>query len=242
MMNMSNLKRQLNSWPKVLPKLSVEQEAAREKFMQLWHEILPKKYGRIEEFNHGYVARLLHEQGSKTLEIGAGLGEHAKFEELRTQDYYCLEYRESFCEQLRNKMPKNRVFCGDIQKRQAWSDGFFDRVIAIHVLEHLPDLPKALEEICRLLKDGGVFDVVIPCEGSLLYSLARKVSAERVFVKNFKMDYLPIILNEHVNTYSEIHRLLVQGFSVQKSEFFPFRVPIADMNLVVGLRLIKNEK
>jgi ubiquinone/menaquinone biosynthesis C-methylase UbiE len=33
-----------------------------------------------------------------------------------------------------------------------FEDGYFDRVIAIHVLEHLPDLPRALREISRLMK------------------------------------------------------------------------------------------
>jgi hypothetical protein len=30
-------------------------------------------------------------------------------------------------------------------------DGFFDRVIAVHVLAHLPKLPAAIRETCRLL-------------------------------------------------------------------------------------------
>jgi len=188
-------------WPKQPPLLSSEQEEAREKFMQLWHEILPKKYAVIEAFNHGFIAKLPHIRNSKTLEIGAGLGEHLKHENLDTQDYYCLEYRQSFCDQLKNILPSNRVVCGDIQLKQAWEAGTFDRIIAVHVLEHLPDLPKALEEIKRLLKKDGYFDIVIPCEGGFLYSFARKISAERVFKKNFKMDYMPIIKSEHVNTY-----------------------------------------
>jgi SAM-dependent methyltransferase len=226
-------------WPKVPPALSDEQRTAREKFMQLWHEILPRKYAIIEKFNHNYVVKLPHKIGSKTLEIGAGLGEHLKHENLDTQDYYCLEYRESFCEQIKPLLPPDRVTCGDIQKKQKWDAGTFDRVIAIHVLEHLNNLPAALEEVSRLLKKDGFFDVVIPCEGGFSYSLARKISAERVFVKNFKMDYAPIIKSEHINTYGEVLALLLEHFSVKKISHFPFRFPIATFNLVVGFRLTK---
>src|SRR5690349_5474175 len=107
-------------WPKVLPILSPEQQAAREKFMQLWHEMLPKKYGMLERFNHGYTANLSHIIGSKTLEIGAGLGEHLKHENLKTQEYYCLDYRQKFCDQLKSLLPEGRIICGDIQQKQSW--------------------------------------------------------------------------------------------------------------------------
>jgi len=36
-----------------------------------------------------------------------------------------------------------------------YADGYFDAVIANHMLYHVPDLPKALREIHRVLKPGG---------------------------------------------------------------------------------------
>ena len=225
-------------WPKTPPILTPEQLKAREGFMKLWHQVLPKKYGLIEKFNQGYVAQLPLKKGSVTLEVGAGLGEHAKYEDLGNQEYYCLEYREEFCKELRKVIfPPERVLCGDIQKTQKWDAATFDRIIAIHVLEHLLDLPAALAEISRLLKPGGVFDVVIPTEGGFAYSLARKISAERVFRKNFKMDYGPIIKNEHVSTYHEITEVLFANFRLQTRSFFPSFLPISGLNLCVGMRL-----
>jgi SAM-dependent methyltransferase len=225
-------------WPKTPPVLTPEQLKAREGFMKLWHEVLPKKYGLIEKFNQGYVAQLPLKEGSVTLEVGAGLGEHAKYEDLSKQDYYCLDYREEFCKELRKVFsPSERVSCGDIQKKQEWAAATFDRIIAIHVLEHLPDLPAALAEISRLLKPDGVFDVVIPTDGGFAYNLARRISAERFFKKNFKMDYGPIIKNEHVSTYDEITEVLFAKFRLQTRSFFPCLVPISGLNLCVGMRL-----
>src|SRR5947208_164089 len=109
-------------WPKRVPVLSPQQEEAREKFMMLWHQQLPSRYWFIEKFNHGYVAGLPVRPGSKTLEIGAGIGGHLEFENLAIQEYHCLEYRENFCDELRKILPVSQVHQGNIEVRQPWQD------------------------------------------------------------------------------------------------------------------------
>jgi ubiquinone/menaquinone biosynthesis C-methylase UbiE len=226
-------------WPKVPPQLTEKQKIAREKFMLLWHQLLPNKYGMIEKFNHGFPANLPIKAGSKTLEVGAGLGEHLKYEDLSTQQYHCLEYREEFCGELKKKISEGNVHQGDIQTKQSWPDRTFDRILAIHVLEHLPNLPAATREIHRLLKDDGVFDIVIPCEGGMAHTFARKISAERVFKKHFGMDFTPIRQNEHVNNFREIYSLLQKSFAIKVRGFFPLKIPVATINLCAGFRLVK---
>ncbi|MEO5969571.1 MAG: class I SAM-dependent methyltransferase [Bdellovibrionia bacterium] len=223
-------------YPKKPPPLSPEQVVAREQFMMLWQREIPK-YGVLDRFNQGFTASLPISPGCKTLEIGAGLGEHLRYENLEIQDYYCLEYREEFCKEIRKIYPAEKVYCGDIEKKQPWPDASFDRLIAIHILEHLRNLPAALVEIKRLLKPDGVLDIVIPCEGTLAYSVARKISAERLFRNHFKMDYTPIVRNEHVSQYHELRMWILKFFRVEKSVMFPFRIPVAAINLVEGLRL-----
>ncbi len=223
-------------YPKVPPILSAEQVLAREQFMMLWQKEIPK-YSILDKFNQGFIAQLPISPGCKTLEIGAGLGEHLRYENLEIQDYFCLEYREEFCKEIRKIHPPEKVFCGDIEVKQAWPDSKFDRIIAIHILEHLKNLPVALMEIRRLLKSDGVFDVVIPCEGTLAYSIARKISAERLFRSHFKMDYTPIVRNEHVSEYHELRQCILKYFTLEKSVMYPLRIPLAAVNIVEGLRL-----
>src|SRR5205085_2280459 len=135
------------SWPKVFPPLTAEQEHIRDDFMKYWHEVLPRKFGVIDRFNHSYCVKNAPTHFDRTLEIGAGIGEHIAYEKLSPQqrrDYYALELRENMSQEIQRRFPDIRTITGDCQKRLAFPDGYFDRILAIHVLEHLPNLPAAV--------------------------------------------------------------------------------------------------
>jgi SAM-dependent methyltransferase len=51
---------------------------------------------------------------------------------------------------------------GDAQVMAGVSDGRFDFVYSSHCLEHLPDVPDALRNWCRILKPGGCLYVTVP--------------------------------------------------------------------------------
>jgi SAM-dependent methyltransferase len=225
----------LYQWPKVHPPLNAQQMEAREKFMGLWLQELPQKYGAIERFNHVGGFRQAVPQGCRTLEIGSGLGAHLQYEDLDRQTYTANELRPELAERIKARFPKSHVLVGDVQAGLPAADASFDRILAVHVLEHLPRLPEALDEIDRLLAPGGFFQVVIPCEGSFAYSLARRISAKRLFERNFKMPYGPIIASEHVNLAVEIESELSKRFDRTWRRFFPLAfLPLQDCNLVIA--------
>jgi SAM-dependent methyltransferase len=238
-MQQNNLK-----WPKKLPELSEEQKKIREDFVKHWHEVLPQKYSLIEVFNHKTGIKIDNNLPDKykTLEIGAGIGGHIGFENLEKQEYYALELRQSMANILKEKFPAVNVVVGDIQKNMNFSENYFDRIIAVHVLEHLPDLPSALKNIKNLLKPDGFCDFVLPCEGSFAYSLARRISAKRIFEKKYKCSYDWFVKSEHINTYYEIiEEIGKAGYKVIWKKFFPFPVNLVFCNLVVGLKCIINK-
>jgi SAM-dependent methyltransferase len=224
-------------WPKRLPSLSAAQEAIADDFMKHWHHVLPKRYGLIEQFNHKYPLRHLPSAARwKTLELGAGVGGHIEFEPLDRQEYHCIELRESMAEEIRSRFPSVTVVTGDCQVRIPYADKYFDRILAIHVLEHLADLPGAVAEAHRVLKPGGAFCVVLPCDPGIAYELARKISAERIWKARYKgLPYRWFIRREHINSPAEIMDVIGKRFDILDKVLFPLRVPVVNLNLCIGL-------
>ena len=232
-----------NKWPKTLQPLSPEQNAINDDFFQHWHNILASqsRYKFIENFNHSYATKHSPKDFITTLEIGAGLGEHLEYENLNKQqkeNYVALELRKNMAEEIQKRHPGITIHIGDCQKELPFKDNHFDRVLAIHVLEHLPNLPACIKEMHRLIhKQNGVFSVVIPCEGGLAYRLARRVSAQRIFQKRYKLPYSLYIDNEHINKPHEILAELEQYFHIEHKKFFPLPLPSVNLNLCISLTL-----
>ncbi|MBI1998860.1 MAG: class I SAM-dependent methyltransferase [Parcubacteria group bacterium] len=226
----------MSKWPKKLPELTLEQKRIKNDFMKYWHEVLPHKYGMIERFNHGFPVEKCR-PGGRVLEIGAGLGEHIAHEDRVGTDYYALEILPHMAAIISERFADVHVITGDCQEKIDFPDSYFDRVIAIHVLEHLPNLPAAVSEVRRVLKPSGEFAVVIPCEGGLAYSFARRISARRIFEKRYGVSYGWCIGSEHINVPREIFEEIEPHFEVVKKSFFPFILPIVTINLVIGLIL-----
>ena len=108
------------TWPKTLPPLTPEQERVYDAFMKQWHEVLPQRYGIVERFNHSFPVRASRPGFERTLEIGAGLGEHIHHERLTAEQrrgYHALELRENMAEALRAEHPEVQVIVGDCQRR-----------------------------------------------------------------------------------------------------------------------------
>jgi len=225
-------------WPKTFPPLSPEETAINNDFVLHWHEVLPRRYGIVDEFNHNYVVKTAPRGFSRTLEIGAGTGEHLKYERLDEQqktNYFAVDIRENMVAEFRNKFPDIRAVVGDCQMHMDFEDGYFDRILAVHVLEHLPNLPAAVKEMHRLCdKNRGVLSIVIPCEGSLAYSIARKISAQRIFEARYKQSYRWFIEREHLSRPHEIFEELSPYFSLISSSYFPIPLKAEFCNLCIG--------
>jgi SAM-dependent methyltransferase len=229
-----NLKR--FQWPKVLARLPAPQQAIADDFLKHWHRVLPARYNAIERFNHTYPLRHLPAADRwRTLELGAGIGGHLAFEPLDRQDYHCIELRDAMAQEIRARYPAVVTLTADCQERIPYADAYFDRVVVIHVLEHLPNLPAALDEVHRVLKTDGVFSAVLPCDPGLLYELARKLSAERIFRARYRLPYRWFIRREHLNSPAEILQLIGQRFQVIDRAYFPLKVRVVNLNLCLGV-------
>lgn len=225
-------------FPKKLPELPADVVRVRDEFMNAWLDELPQKYSLVEQFNHRYPLRNLDAAATyRTLDIGAGRGEHIAYEDLGTQEYYALELRQSLADKIKARYPAVHTVVGNIESQLDFADGFFDRVLAIHILEHLPNLPRALDEIKRLLRPGGTFSVLLPCDPGFAYSIARNISARPLWERHYDVPYDLFIACEHINNPEEIRTELAKRFTFQHSAYFPLYLPIKDINLIIGYTL-----
>lgn len=139
----------------------------------------------------------------RTLEVGTCVGEHLHYERLdasQKREWVSVDLRQNMVEECRRKFPEIQTLVGDYQERLYFPDGHFDRIVAIHVLEHLRNLPLAVRELHRLCdKEKGLFSIVIPCEGGAAYSLARRISSQRIFESRYRQPFRWFIEREHVN-------------------------------------------
>jgi len=224
-----------HQWPKPIRQLTPEQTRIRDEWMVYWLSIFARR-SWVTAFNHTYPLRS-YRPGGRTLEVGAGRGAHLEFEDLDAQQYTALELRPELVAQLRSRFPGVQTLVGDIQEQLAFPDRHFDRVLAIHLLEHLPNLPAALDEVRRILKPDGQFSVVIPCERGPVYALARRLSAQRLFTARYDWDYRDYIQTEHLNLPGEIMEELRRRFRILHRQFFPLRIPLPQANLFIGITL-----
>ena len=220
-------------WPKKRPILSADQLDLLHRWNEYWLPIMNSGFGPVRTFNHGFPLRTASPR-AKTLEIGIGEGSHARIEQ--SGNYFGVDRDTSL------NPERGKVAGADIDVGLPFGSSIFDRVLAIHVLEHLANLPHALAEVARVMKPDGVFSVVIPCEGGIAYALGRTLTSRRIFERKFGKNFDWIMAYDHVNTASEILSEVRKRFRSVRTVYFPTRVPSVHTNLLIGieLRLPKN--
>ena len=229
------------NFPKVITEISEKDKIIFDDFMKVWLEELntKKRFNLIENFNHNYSAKshLLYNFKKKinTLELGCGIGTHLNYENLENQNYFVVDKRKNMLDVLKTKFNKISIIESDIQKKMNFSNEYFDRINAIHVLEHLPDLPSCIDEVYRLLNKDGIFQVVIPCDPGILYEICRNISAKRIFEKKYKRNYDDFIKREHINVPKEILGIINEKFQIIDQNYFPFKIPFININLCLGI-------
>ncbi len=96
-----------------------------------------------------------------------------------------------------------------------FEDGSMDMVIAIHVLEHVQDDAKALQEIYRVLKKGGYAILQVP------YEQSREHTYEDASITSPEARKQHFGQSDHVRIYGRdyINRFRAPGFSVQYADY-----------------------
>lgn len=129
-----------------------------------------KKY-ELEGYLIYPAAKFNTTKNQKVLEIGVGLGaDHQKFAEAGA-DLYGIDLTERAVEHTYRRLKtfslKSKLSTGDAENLDFVSDTF-DVVYSWGVLHHSPNTSKAINEVYRVLKPGGVARIMIYHKWSLV--------------------------------------------------------------------------
>lgn len=128
-----------------------------------------------------YLELLPSKHYEKILELGCGIGYQSAFlSKIATKvvatdlDDENLEAHAPGMQQARvllNRLDVNNVdLVGCSAEELPFADDSFDLVYSSHVLEHIPDQKKALREIYRVLRPGGIHFCVVPTTTEKVYA------------------------------------------------------------------------
>ena len=116
--------------------------------------------------------------GARVLELGCGTGGMWRGQETvirRCAELWLTDLSEGMVAAARETLGKEaplRYAAADVQDL-SFPDAAFDAVIANMMLYHVPDLPKALSEVRRVLKPGGSFYAATYGEHGIVEGLCR---------------------------------------------------------------------
>jgi len=212
------------------------------RYLQLVGAVQEEGGGGLAEYfeNLGRRWVVAHTPRGRVLEIGAGLGRHARLNTRHDGDYFVSEFQGGHLKNpLWKKFAGRGVQC-DAARLPFRAEGF-DAVVSTYSLEHMRRLSETLAEITRVLKPGGRLVLALPCEGGFLWNFGRHITTRRVFQRDFGLNYDKIIAYEHVHDLTSVQQHLSanRDLTLQKRRFYPAGLPQRDLNIIACFALQK---
>lgn len=190
----------------------------------------------VMKASHSATERLFKEQDyfENVLEVGAGTGEHIAFIRHRFDKYVLSDVDPATLDvaraKLGNRFGEKISFSPQTGERLNYADNSFDRVIAVHVLEHIYRPHLVIKEWARVVRDGGVLSILIPTDPGIAWRLGRHLGPRKYAIaKGIAYDY--VMAREHVNSCTNLVALLRHYFPDRVESWWPLRIPIVDLNL-----------
>lgn len=141
----------------------------------------------------GLLRRLGRFSGERLLDVGCGDGTFTIALSANFRAVHGIDVQEEYLEHFRSATKGNPRF--EIAQMSAsamtFPDGHFDTIVTIETLEHVPDLPGAAAEICRVLKPGGELLITVPNRWFFFENHGMRVGGREIGGRIPLLPYLP---------------------------------------------------
>lgn len=168
----------------------------------------------------------------EVLEVGAGTMAHIPFVRHRFDRYIASDFDQEVLNAVDSRdLPKGVELMKLDGKELPFPDNSFDRLIATHVLEHVPFPHLAIQEWVRVLKPGGTLSLILPCDPGMAWRLGRYFGPRKQ-AEEAGLPYDYYMAREHINSIFNLRNLLEFHFPNRNTAWWPMRIPLPDINLI----------
>jgi ubiquinone/menaquinone biosynthesis C-methylase UbiE len=123
-------------------------------FAPAGHDMVGESAALIRDFAV-MLACLAPVPGERVIDLGAGSGWCAEWLQRLNIDAVAVDLSLDLLEVGRERLPRpGRVIAGDLENLP-FADGAFDAAVSLNAFHHVPDVPRALREVHRVLAPGG---------------------------------------------------------------------------------------
>lgn len=182
--------------------------------------------GRVLSWAHSIIETdaKLAEAYDTVLELGVGTMAHFPTVRHGFSRYIASDHDPKVIDWLKAREWDDRI---EIQKLSGASlpfdDDSIDRLIATHVLEHVPDPVSALQEWVRVIRPGGVLSLILPCDPGLAWRFGRMLGPRRN-AEQAGLPYDYYISVEHVNAIFNLRSIIRYHFPDRYERWWPLRL------------------
>lgn len=179
---------------------------------------------------------------TKVLEVGCGTGEHLKFVKHQFNEYHLVDENEGLLTICQKKNLSNKKLFykkGDASNLD-YEDNFFDRVIAVHVLEHIHRPEEVIREWKRVIKNRGLLSILIPTDPGIMWRIGKCIGP-RARINQLGIPYDYIMALQHVNSCTNLVAIMRHDLPNGDESWWPTKIPSTDINLFYSYNVLVNK-
>jgi ubiquinone/menaquinone biosynthesis C-methylase UbiE len=196
-------------------------------FERYMHAAMERRHGPDEHF-------------SGVLEVGGNRGEHLRYVRHGFDSYVLTDLYSPRPDPTRLRDGRISLAACDVSSLP-FARATFDRVISTCLLHHVPSPLRAVQEMRRVTRKGGVITILVPTDPGLTYRLGKAITSGRKARKaGVDAEFRLVSALDHCNHFRSIRTQILHAVAGCRTnvDWRPLRVPSADLNAFAVFDLV----